>query len=119
MSPQRWKDDLIQLGEMGRRSPVRTESYDLLDLEKGLYRLEGTQEIKKSKEYVIAKMKEAGLKVRIDKIGNIFARKEGSRTQNGAVMSGSHLDSVLNGGMFDGPLGVVSALESVRIMNDE
>lgn len=119
MSPQRWKDDLIQLGEMGRRSPVRTESYDQLDLEKGLHRLEGTQEIKKSKEYVIAKMKEAGLKVRIDKIGNIFARKEGSRTQNGAVMSGSHLDSVLNGGMFDGPLGVVSALEAVRIMNDE
>jgi N-carbamoyl-L-amino-acid hydrolase len=119
MSPQRWKDDLVQLGEMGRRTPVRIESYDQLDLEKGLHRLEGTQEIKKSKEYVMEKMKEAGLEVRIDKIGNIFARKEGTKTSTGAVMSGSHLDSVLNGGMFDGPLGVVSALEAVRIMNDE
>ena len=119
MSAQRWKEDLIQLGEMGRRTPVRIESYDQLDLEKGLHRLEGTQEIKKSKEYVIARMKEAGLKVRIDRIGNIYAKKEGTKTNTGAVMSGSHLDSVLNGGMFDGPLGVVSALEAVRIMNDE
>jgi len=68
---------------------------------------------------MIARMKEAGLKVRIDKVGNIYARKEGAKTDKGAVMSGSHLDSVLNGGMFDGPLGVVSALEAVRIINDE
>jgi len=119
MSPQRWKEDLIKLGEMGRRIPARTESYEQLDPDNGLQRLEGTQESKRSKEYVIARMKEADLKVRIDKVGNIFARKEGSKTGKGAVMSGSHLDSVLNGGMFDGPLGVVSALEAVRIMNDE
>ncbi|MBW1743340.1 MAG: M20/M25/M40 family metallo-hydrolase [Deltaproteobacteria bacterium] len=119
MSHQRWKEDLIKLGEMGRRIPARIESYEKLDPDNGLQRLEGTQESKRSKEYVIARMKEADLKVRIDKVGNIFARKEGSKTGKGAVMSGSHLDSVLNGGMFDGPLGVVSALEAVRIMNDE
>ncbi len=119
MLPQRWKEDLIKLGEMGRRIPARTESYEQLDPDNGLQRLEGTQESKRSKEYVIARMKEAGLKVRIDKVGNIYARKEGSKTGKGAVMSGSHLDSVLNGGMFDGPLGVVSALEAIRIMNDE
>jgi N-carbamoyl-L-amino-acid hydrolase len=119
MSPQRWKEDLIKLGEMGRRIPAQIESYEQLDPDNGLQRLEGTLESKRSKEYMIARMKEAGLKVRIDKVGNIYARKEGSKTGKGAVMSGSHLDSVLNGGMFDGPLGVVSALEALRIMNDE
>ena len=119
MSPQRWKEDLIKLGEMGRRIPAQIESYEQLDPDNGLQRLEGTLESKISKEYMIARMKEVGLKVRIDKVGNIYARKEGSKTGKGAVMSGSHLDSVLNGGMFDGPLGVVSALEAVRIINDE
>jgi len=119
MALQRWQEDLIALGQMGRKTPVRTEHYEQLDHEKGLHRLEGTREIKQSKDYVITMMKEAGLKVRIDKVGNIFARREGVKTDKGAVMSGSHLDSVINGGMFDGALGVVSALEAVRIMNDE
>jgi beta-ureidopropionase / N-carbamoyl-L-amino-acid hydrolase len=119
MAHQRWKEDIIAIGQMGRKVSQRIESYDQLDLEKGQYRLEGTSACKKSKEYVIAKMKEAGLEVRIDSVGNIFARKEGRRASKGAVMSGSHLDSVLNGGMFDGVLGVVSALEAVRRMNDE
>jgi len=75
--------------------------------------------MRRSKEFLIGRMKDAGLAVRLDRVGNIFARKEGCRTNRGAVMSGSHLDSVLNGGMFDGPLGVISALEAVRIMGDE
>jgi N-carbamoyl-L-amino-acid hydrolase len=119
MSFQRWKEDLIELGRLGRRIPARIDAYGQLAPEKGLFRLEGTEEMRQSKEYVMARMREAGLKVRIDKVGNIFARKEGSKINRGAVMSGSHLDSVLNGGMFDGPLGVISALEAVRIMNDE
>jgi N-carbamoyl-L-amino-acid hydrolase len=116
---QRWKEELIELGEMGRKVRQRVESYKQLDLDKGLYRLEGTNEIEKSRDFVISRMREAGLKVRIDKVGNIFARREGFKTDKGAVMSGSHMDSVLNGGMFDGVLGIVSALEAVRVMDDE
>jgi len=119
MAYPRWKEELIELGRLGRRNPVRTESFADLDLMNGLYRMEGTKESKQSKEYVISKMKEAGLQIRIDRVGNIFARKEGKKTTRGAVMSGSHLDSVLNGGMFDGPLGVISALEAVRRLADQ
>ena len=119
MASQRWKEDLIELGKMGRQVPLRVESYDQLDPAVGLSRLEGTPQCKTSKEYIITRMKEAGLDVRIDQVGNIFGRKEGAVPGQGAVMSGSHLDSVKNGGMFDGPLGVVGALEAVRIMNDE
>jgi len=119
MAYPRWKEELIELGKLGRRNPVRIESFADLDLVNGLYRMEGTRESKQSKEYLISKMKEAGLQVRIDQVGNIFARREGKKSTRGAVMSGSHLDSVLNGGMFDGPLGVISALEAVRILADQ
>ena len=62
MSPQRWKEDLIKLGEMGRRIPAQIESYEQLDPDNGLQRLEGTLESKRSKEYMIARMKELRLK---------------------------------------------------------
>jgi len=119
MSSERWKEDLIRLGEMGRKNFQRVESQQQLDNDKGLYRIEGSTACTKSKRYVIERMKKIGLKVRIDRVGNIFARKDGTKTDKGAVMSGSHLDSVLNGGMFDGVLGVVSALEAVSRINDE
>ena len=119
MSDHRWKEEIIELGEMGRKDSARVTEFEDLNLEKGLYRLEGTEKSKKSKEYIISKMESAGLEVRYDKVGNIYARKKGSKAGAGAVMSGSHLDSVLNGGMFDGVLGVVGALEAVRRMNDE
>ncbi len=63
-------------------------------------------------------MKEAGLTVRIDRIGNIFGRKDGDKRDHGTILCGSHLDSVINGGMFDGAVGVFGAIEAVRRMND-
>jgi len=119
MASQQWKEDIVEIGRIGRTVPQRVDSYDQLTLDNGQYRLEGTAACQKAKEYVIAKMKAAGLEVRIDGVGNIFGRKPGLKSKRGAVMSGSHLDSVLNGGMFDGVLGVVSALEAVRRMNVE
>ena len=55
-------------------------------------------------------MEQNGLKVRIDAVGNIFGRRRGS-TREGVVMSGSHFDTVYNGGMFDGAMGTSAALE--------
>lgn len=119
MSAKRWKEEIIELGVMGRHDNRRVEKYEDLDLDCGLYRLEGTESVKVSKEYAISHMKKAGLEIRFDRVGNIYGRKEGTAPDAKAVMAGSHLDSVLNGGMFDGVVGVISALEAVRIMNDE
>ncbi len=116
---ERCRADLIRLGELGRRSGERVERREQLSMETGLIRVEGSPEIKASKDYLIERMKEAGLKVRIDPVGNIFGRREGFKTSGGAVMAGSHLDSVLNGGMFDGALGVIATLEAARRMEDE
>lgn len=72
-----------------------------------------SQEEKQAKEFVMDWMNEAGLNVSVDGAGNVFGRYEG-KNDVPSIMSGSHLDSVPDGGNFDGPLGVLSALEVVE-----
>src|SRR2546423_4780520 len=62
--------------------------------------------------------REAGLKLRVDGIGNMFARREGADASALPVMMGSHLDSQPNGGKFDGAYGVMAGLEVIRALND-
>jgi acetylornithine deacetylase/succinyl-diaminopimelate desuccinylase-like protein len=59
-------------------------------------------------------MLEAGLEVEVDPDGNLFGRLIGVEAYLPEVWSGSHLDSVPRGGRFDGPLGVLGALEAVQ-----
>lgn len=61
---------------------------------------------------------EAGLTVRTDAIGNMFARRDGRDPERLPVLFGSHLDSQPSGGKFDGALGVLAGLEVVRTLND-
>lgn len=61
---------------------------------------------------------EAGCSVRIDRMGNIFAERAGSDPDAKAVLVGSHLDTQVHGGRFDGILGVLAGLELVRTLND-
>ncbi|MFD2130183.1 Zn-dependent hydrolase [Pseudogracilibacillus auburnensis] len=67
-----------------------------------------------AKQLVAQWMKEAGLSVTIDGAGNVFGRLEGKDKNAKIILSGSHVDSVPNGGHFDGPLGVITALEVVE-----
>ena len=62
--------------------------------------------------------REAGLEVRIDRIGNIFARRDGTDPQAPPVLTGSHLDTQPLGGKFDGIYGVLAGLEVLRTLND-
>src|SRR5580692_6726917 len=61
---------------------------------------------------------EAGCSVRVDRIGNIFARREGRDSSLPPIMTGSHLDTQPTGGRFDGAYGVMAGLELVRTLND-
>ncbi|ASK60979.1 allantoate amidohydrolase [Virgibacillus phasianinus] len=70
-----------------------------------------SEEEKQAKQLVKTWMREAGLKVREDGAGNVIGRLSGVSDDLPAVASGSHVDSVPNGGHFDGPVGVLSALE--------
>lgn len=61
---------------------------------------------------------EAGLTVIVDEIGNIFARRDGLDNALPPILIGSHLDTQINGGRFDGIAGVLAGLEVVRSLND-
>lgn len=61
---------------------------------------------------------EAGCTVEVDAMGNIFARRPGTRGDGPAVVTGSHLDTQPTGGKFDGVYGVLAGLEVVRTLND-
>jgi N-carbamoyl-L-amino-acid hydrolase len=61
-------------------------------------------------------MKDLGLDVRVDGIGNIFGTRAG-RTNAAPVMTGSHIDTVATGGRYDGNYGVLAGLEVVRWLN--
>jgi allantoate deiminase len=97
---------LMELGEIGKQPSG------------GITRLSFTKEERAAKEKVASYMKEAGLAVYEDAVGNLLGRKEGKDSEAAVVLVGSHLDSVYNGGMFDGPIGVLSAVEVLQTMNE-
>lgn len=70
------------------------------------------------RDLLLSWMREAGLVVRVDEMGNIFGRRNGSEPDAAPVMAASHLDTVATAGAFDGCLGVLGALEVVRTLND-
>jgi beta-ureidopropionase / N-carbamoyl-L-amino-acid hydrolase len=72
----------------------------------------------RSRQLLIHLMRQAGLQIHIDAIGNIFGRFAGSDTKAPAVLAGSHLDTVIHGGKYDGPVGVIGALEAVRTIGE-
>jgi N-carbamoyl-L-amino-acid hydrolase len=85
---------------------------------KGVCRLALTSEDGEGRRYVAARLREAGLAVTVDRVGNVYGRRRGRDDSANPVMSGSHVDSVATGGRFDGCLGVLGALEVVRTLDD-
>lgn len=71
-----------------------------------------------ARSYVKEEMKNLGLMVKEDSIGNIFGILEGTNPELPAVWTGSHIDTVLNAGMFDGMVGVVGGLEAIRLIKE-
>ncbi|HWO98967.1 MAG TPA: Zn-dependent hydrolase [Bacillus sp. (in: firmicutes)] len=82
--------------------------------EGGISRHPYTEEEKQAKALFKGWMQAIGLRVREDHVGNLFGVLEGEDPSLPAVMTGSHLDSVPNGGAFDGPLGCLSSLLAVE-----
>ena len=71
-----------------------------------------------ARDYVAQQLEAAGCRVRIDAAGNLRARPVAISFDTPAWMSGSHLDSVPHGGNFDGVVGVVAALEVLRLSRE-
>jgi len=75
-----------------------------------------TDSMRRVNEHVTAWMRQAGMTVRRDNIGNLRGRYEG--TGAGVLLLGSHLDSVRDAGRYDGPLGVMVAIAAVQALHD-
>jgi N-carbamoyl-L-amino-acid hydrolase len=82
--------------------------------EGGSRRLALTDEDRAGRELFAGWARDAGLELRSDRAGNLFARLPGSDPARPAVITGSHLDTQPNGGRFDGVFGVLAGLEAVR-----
>ena len=99
----RVNEQLVQLAEFGK-SPTGTR------------RMAYTDADRQGREYILRLMQEAGLEVRIDTAGNLLGRREGTEPGAPAILFGSHIDSVPNGGNYDGDVGVLSSIEAVRTL---
>jgi N-carbamoyl-L-amino-acid hydrolase len=93
-----------------------------IEVEEGWGRtvLTGTDADREARDRFVDRLEDAGLEVRVDPVGNVAGRwvPESADTGASPVAAGSHLDSVPEGGIFDGPLGAYAALEAVRAIRE-
>ena len=97
---------LQQLGEIGMK-------------EDGIHCMALSAEENEAYELTRTFMEEAGLAVSVDEAGNLIGRREGTDPNAPAVMTGSHIDTVYGGGMFDGRLGVIAGIEVAQAMREQ
>jgi len=77
-----------------------------------------TDEDRAGRELLMSWCRDAGCEIRLDAIGNIFARRAGRNSKLPPVITGSHLDTQPTGGKFDGVFGVLAGLEVIETLND-
>jgi len=103
---QRLWDSLMQMARVGATEKGGNCRLALSDLDK------------EGRDLFVRWCGEAGMAVTVDRMGNIFARREGRDPNLPPIVTGSHLDTQPHGGKFDGVYGVLAGLEVVRTLND-
>lgn len=103
---ERLWDSLMQMAKIGATEKGGCCRLALTDLDK------------QGRDLFVQWCVEAGCSIKVDKMGNIFARREGTDSSLPAVLTGSHLDTQPTGGRFDGVYGVLTGLEVIRSLND-
>ena len=106
INPARLWDSLMEMAKIGATPKGGCKRLTLTDLDK------------QSRTLFKSWCEGAGCSVKVDAMGNMFARRPGEDDGLAPVMMGSHLDTQPTGGKFDGALGVLGALEVVRSLND-
>lgn len=88
------------------------------DTPRGMERIAFSPAELAARAFLIERMREAGLDVRIDAAANLIGRRAGSDESLRPIALGSHIDTVPRGGKYDGALGVIGALEVCRTLSD-
>jgi N-carbamoyl-L-amino-acid hydrolase len=84
----------------------------------GVHRLALSDEDKAARDLFVTWLEDLAVEITIDEMGNIFGNRPGKNNSLSPVMSGSHIDSQPKGGRFDGILGVMGALETLRSLDE-
>lgn len=84
----------------------------------GVSRVAFSEADSQGRAYIKSLMREAGLTVRVDAAGNVIGRREGRDSTLPPILSGSHIDSVPNGGNYDGDVGVLGAIECAQVLHE-
>lgn len=87
--------------------------------ENGITRIAYTNEEQACLHALVRMCKDAKMRVRLDNAGNLIARRDGRNNDLPPVVMGSHIDSVYQGGKYDGVVGVTSALEIINRLNEK
>ena len=103
--PRLW-NSLMELAQIGATEKGGVKRLALTDLDR------------QGRDLVVQWAKAEGLAVTVDKIGNVFMRREGTNPDLPPVVTGSHIDTQPTGGKFDGNYGVLAGLEVVRTLNE-
>ena len=103
----RLKDRLTEISAFGKNP------------ERGISRLGFSEADMNARAWVLAKMRDAGLEVWVDAAANIHGRRTGKEPNLPVILFGSHIDSVPEGGIFDGTLGSLGALEVLTTLGAE
>lgn len=111
----RLKNNIIKLGWFGFAGD---ENKEIPIGDKGITRLPYTRVYSEAEEFVREQMEEAGLETFSDPIGNLFGIFPGENQTDEMIVIGSHIDTVVKGGMFDGSLGVMAAVECLRVLKE-
>ena len=104
--PRLW-NSLMELARIGATDKGGVKRLALTDLDR------------QGRDLVVQWAKAEGLAVTVDKIGNVFMRREGTNPDLPPVVTGSHIDTQPTGGKFDGNYGVLAGLEVVRTLNEK
>jgi N-carbamoyl-L-amino-acid hydrolase len=121
------RNNRIDVNHTGKNLRVNSKriEYRISELSKfgripqgGINRVAFSEADIQARQYIMSLMPEAGMKVRIDAAGNIIGRREGRSPKLPALLMGSHIDSVPQGGNYDGALGVIAAIECVLILHE-
>ena len=105
VNQDRLEQSILELGRIGQN-------------EAGAQRVAFSDEDLAGRDYTIQLMKDAGLEVTIDYAGNIIGRRAGEDADAKPISFGSHVDTVPNGGNYDGCVGSMASIEVVRTLND-
>ncbi|GFQ00858.1 allantoate deiminase [Phtheirospermum japonicum] len=102
------RDEAVaRLAELGKVS----------DSEEFLVRTFQSQASVRAENLIRRWMEDAGLQTWVDQMGNVHGRYEGLNPNEKALLIGSHLDTVIDAGMFDGALGIITALSALKVLN--